>query len=166
MLLHSLMLMIAHDFMGKAKKIASFVSYLRSQIVTLLPHCRNEQKPNCTPSTSCKIRNQHATETANTNTTFECECQCNKVYDIYGDHPFHCQKNHKGRPHNIITNRFSLPSPLICIMPRVTMQAGVRTMADLQVPQPLAYSCTVHATSRRESIHFHPHLRQRQCPHP
>ena len=38
---------------------------------------------------------------------YECKCQCNKVYDIYGDHPFHCQKNHKGHPHNIITHRFS-----------------------------------------------------------
>ena len=38
---------------------------------------------------------------------YECKCQCNKVYNIYGDHPFHCQKYHKGRPHNMITNRFS-----------------------------------------------------------
>ena len=35
---------------------------------------------------------------------YECKCQCNKVYNIYGDHPFHCPKNHKGCPHNMITN--------------------------------------------------------------
>jgi len=38
---------------------------------------------------------------------YECKCQCNKVYDIYSDHPFNCPKNHKGRPHNMITNKFS-----------------------------------------------------------
>ena len=35
---------------------------------------------------------------------YECKCQCNKLYDIYGDHLFNCPKNHKGRPHNMITN--------------------------------------------------------------
>ena len=38
---------------------------------------------------------------------YECKCQCNKIYDIYGDHPFNCPKNHKGRPHNMITNKLS-----------------------------------------------------------
>ena len=38
---------------------------------------------------------------------YEYKCQCNKTYDIYGDHPFNCSKNHKGRPHNMITNKFS-----------------------------------------------------------
>jgi len=38
---------------------------------------------------------------------YECKCQCNKTYDIYGDHPFNCPENHKGRPHNMITNKFS-----------------------------------------------------------
>ena len=38
---------------------------------------------------------------------YECKCQCNKVYDIYGDHSFNCPKNHKGRPHNMITNKLS-----------------------------------------------------------
>ena len=37
---------------------------------------------------------------------YEYKCQCNKTYDIYGD-PFNCPKNHKGRPHNMITNKFS-----------------------------------------------------------
>ena len=41
------------------------------------------------------------------NLPYECKCQYNKVYHIYGDHPFHCPKNHKGHPHDMITNKFS-----------------------------------------------------------
>ena len=38
---------------------------------------------------------------------YKYKCQCNKVYDIYGDHPLNCFKNHKGLPHNMITSKFS-----------------------------------------------------------
>jgi hypothetical protein len=47
---------------------------------------------------------------------YECKCQWNKVYNIYGDHPFNCPKNHKGRPHNMITNK-STVKPGSCSIP-------------------------------------------------
>jgi hypothetical protein len=38
---------------------------------------------------------------------YPCQCQWGKICDVHGDHPFHCPKNHKGRPHNMIVDRFS-----------------------------------------------------------
>jgi len=66
---------------------------------------------------------------------YECKCQCNKTYDIYGDHPFNCPKNHKGRPHNMITNKFSQAlAPLLTTANIISPTTNLNKEINLHLP--------------------------------
>jgi hypothetical protein len=74
----------------------------------ILPHHWNEQKPciaNCLPPVQFSISIQRKLRLPIL--PYPCQCQCSKICDEYGDHPFHCPKNHKCRSHNMIVDRFS-----------------------------------------------------------
>ena len=67
---------------------------------------------------------------------YECKCQCTKVYDIYGDHdPFNCPKNHKGRPHNMITNKLSQAlAPLLTTANIISPTTNLYNEINLHLP--------------------------------
>ena len=74
---------------------------------------------------------------------YECKCQCNKTYDIYGDHPFNCPKNHKGRPHNMITNKFSKAlAPLLTTANIISPTTNLDKEINLHLPADPTPYCT------------------------
>jgi len=65
---------------------------------------------------------------------YECKYQCN-VYDIYGDHPFNCPKNHKGQPHNMISNKFSQAlAPLLTTANIISPTTNLDKETNLHLP--------------------------------
>jgi hypothetical protein len=74
---------------------------------------------------------------------YECKCQCNKIYDIYGDHPFNCPKNHKGRPHNMITNKLSQAlAQLLTIANIISPTTNLDKEINLHLPADPTAHCT------------------------
>ena len=75
---------------------------------------------------------------------YECKCQCNKVYDIYGDHPFNCPKNHKGCPHNMITNKLSQAlAPLLRTSTKKLIYTSLLTQLHIPSMYPTNKTLTV-----------------------
>ena len=82
---------------------------------------------------------------------YECKCQCNKTYDIYGNHPFNCPKNHKGRPHNMITNKFSQAlAPLLTTANIISPTMNLDKEINLHLP--------ADPTARPFDVSFKPNI--------